>query len=179
MQAVHELGALISKPLLPIMDKLKDALKLAGKTSQQINSHRRDSFKPSIPPELRKLMESPEEESEWLFGDNLKDRFSQLKGENSIRDEFLRKRSSSKGKLKATRFTPYTKRSQDESQDSSFNRIPQRSNYKAPQKPPGGGGGGGSRQRPQTQKWQKNSYKSNNQQSKPRNQHQSRRGKKH
>ena len=68
MRAVYELGALKSKPLLPIMDKLKDALKLAGKTSQQINSHRRDSFKPSIPPELRKLMESPEEESQWLFG---------------------------------------------------------------------------------------------------------------
>ena len=53
-------------------------------------------------------MEYPEEESEWLFGDNLKDRVSQLKGENSVRDEFLRKWSSPKGKSKATRFTPYT-----------------------------------------------------------------------
>ena len=72
--------------------------------------------------------------------DNLKDRLSQLKGENSVRDEFLRKWSPSKGKSKATRFTSYPKRSQDESQDSSFSHIPQRSNYKAPQKSRGGGG---------------------------------------
>ena len=55
MQAVNELSALKSKSMQPIMGKLKDALKLAGKTNQQINTHRRDSFKPSIPPELMSL----------------------------------------------------------------------------------------------------------------------------
>ena len=147
MQAANELGALKSKSMQPILDKLKDALKLAGKTNQQINTHRRDSFKPSIPPELRKLNESPEEDSEWLFGDNLKEKVSQLKGENLVRDEFLRKWGSSKGKQKVTRFTPYNKRSQEESQEASSSRTQHRSNFKAPPKSPGEGQHQGNRTR--------------------------------
>ena len=167
MQAVNELGALKSKSMQPIMDKLKNALKLAGKTNQQINTHRRDSFKPSIPPELRKLNESPEEDSERLFGDNLKEKVSQLKGENLVRDEFLRKWGSSKGKQKVTRFTPCNKRSQEESQH--------RSNFKAPQKSRGGSAPG-----QQNQKWKNTNYHQNyeNHHSKAKQQ-QNRRGKKH
>ena len=149
MQAVNELGALKSKSMQPIMDKLKDALKLAGKTNQQINTHRRDSFKPSIPPELRKLNESPEEDSEWLFGDNLKEKVSQVKGENLVRDEFLRKWGSSKCKQKVTRFTPYNKRSQEESQEASSN-ILSTDQTSRPPKSPGEGQHQGNRTRSTT-----------------------------
>ena len=96
-------------------------------------------------------MESPEEESEWLFGDNLKDRVSQLKGENSVGMSSY-----------VNGVHPRVNRRQlglhlilRGAQDSSFSRIPQRSNYKPPPPPPKNkspGGGGGSTHGPQTQK---------------------------
>ena len=75
----------------PIIEKLNVALKLAGKTSQQLNAHRRESFKPSLPTDLKKLVEKPGTESTWLFGENLKERMAMVRGDNTVREAFEKK----------------------------------------------------------------------------------------
>ena len=45
----------LGSKLNPDIDKLRDALLLAGKTNPQINTYRRESFKPSIPAELKRI----------------------------------------------------------------------------------------------------------------------------
>ena len=76
----------------PIMEKVKNALMFAGKTSIQINAHRREMFKPSLPASLKCIVDQPSEEtSEYLFGDNLKDRVTKIKGDYSMRQEFVKK----------------------------------------------------------------------------------------
>ena len=76
----------------PIMEKVKNALMFAGKTNIQLNAHRREMFKPSLPASLKCIVDQPSEEtSEYLFGDNLKDRVTKIKGDYSMRQEFVKK----------------------------------------------------------------------------------------
>ena len=143
LQAVDELNSFKAQTpannlVKPVIDKLKDALKLAGKANQQMNSHRRESFKTSIPLDLRKLTQLPTEQSVWLFGDNLKDRIAEVKLENSTRNEFTKKSTTYKTKQyvkggATARYTPYSYTKQDDRQQQS-----QSSNYKSSQKSRGG-----------------------------------------
>ena len=82
----------LGSKLNPAIDKLRDALILAGKSNLQLNTHRREAFKPSIPADLKRLVDKPTEDSrQWLFGDNIKERLAEIRGENSIRQEFMKK----------------------------------------------------------------------------------------
>ena len=105
------------KPAQPIIDQLKDALKLAGKTNQQINMHRRESFKPSLPNDLKKLVEKPPSESTWLFGDNLKERLALVRGDNTVREAFEKKEYRYQKTPKGNRYTPYV---YDKKKSSNF-----------------------------------------------------------
>ena len=108
------------------IDKLKDSLKLAGRTNQKINDYRREAFKPSIPKNLTKLLEKPEENAKLLFGDNLKARMEEIKGDNSIKQELTKRDSSSIFKRKDQYQMANTK--QRVGHSSTY-----RSNWKAPQ----------------------------------------------
>ena len=112
--------------LNPAVDKLKDALKLAGRTNQKINDYRREAFKPSIPKNLTKLLEKPEENAILLFGDNLKARMEEIKGDNSIKQELAKRDSRSIFKWKDQ--YQMANKKQRVGHSSTY-----RSNWKAPQ----------------------------------------------
>ena len=176
--AVEELNTLRAKTpantstIQLAIDKLKDSLKLAGRMNQQINKHRRDSFKPSIPLELKKLVDIPNTgDSAMLFGDNLKERIDEVKGENSVRNEFIKKntyiqRSKQPTSTGNNRFNPYTKKN-DHAKESNYQYQESRSNYRTPQKSRGGS----------SQGYPKRNNSNNQNDSKSR--HQAKRGKKH
>ena len=142
LQATHMLDdtkaelAKVSKDLAakfdPAMDKLRDALILAGCTNLQINGHRRDSFKPSISKDLKNIAEQPEEDSsKWLFGDNLKDRLTQIRGDNSIRQEFMKKDEPKR----SFNYTGFSKETQN---SASQSKKPRSENFRPPQNSRGG-----------------------------------------
>ncbi|MCJ8345652.1 hypothetical protein MJH12_08930 [bacterium] len=148
-----------------VVDKLRDSLKLAGRTNIKISTHRRESFKSSIPKELSKLVDQPEDkntESTLLFGDNLKNRMEEIKGDNSIRKE-LEKHDS-------TRFTFKRKLdnfSASKKQKVSHNNNQQiRSNWKTPLNTQSGSGPG--YQAYNTKKHQKSQRQSNQRQNQNR-----------
>ena len=53
----------LGSKLNPAIDKLRDTLILTGKTNLQINTHCRESFKPSIPTELKRSVDQSKEDS--------------------------------------------------------------------------------------------------------------------
>lgn len=67
------------------LNDLKDAMNLAGKTSQLLNQVRRDLIKPSLPKEYVALATEVEEDSEWLFGSSVCERLEKLKKENQLK----------------------------------------------------------------------------------------------
>ena len=72
-------------------DKLNKALQLSGKMNVMMNTHRRESFKISIPAEKKSIIDLPvQPESEHLFGDDLEDRLNVIKKKNQLKKEFAR-----------------------------------------------------------------------------------------
>ena len=97
MQAVTELKTAMtdSSRTKVVADRLKDALMLAGDGNQQLNSLRRSIFKPTIPAHLKKICDSPPEDAENLFGDNIQEKLTEIKADNALREEFKSKPFSS------------------------------------------------------------------------------------
>ena len=149
-----------------VVDKLRDSLKLAGRTNIKISTHRRESFKSSIPKELNKLVDQPEvknTDSTLLFGDNLKNRMEEIKGDNSVRKE-LEKHDS-------TRFTFKRKldnfsASKKQKVSHNYNNQQIRSNWKTPLNTQSGSGPG--YQAYNTKKHQKPQRQSNQRQNQNR-----------
>ena len=136
MNAVSELKLCVAEPsrIRNVADHLKDSLMLAGDGNQQLNALRRDVFKPSIPPHLKKICDSSSEDAENLFGDNIQEKLTEIKADNALRDEFVKKSdvaSTTKGKVSKSRgdnrFSPY-----ERSEDGGS------SNFKASHKSRGG-----------------------------------------
>ena len=87
----------LSDQLKESVEYNKDGLILAGKTNTMINKIRREAFRPSLPEDLKEVAEEPTEEpEEFLFGDNLKERVLQIKGDKSVRNEFEKKEPQKK-----------------------------------------------------------------------------------
>ena len=82
------------------MLSLKEAMNLAGKTSQLLNQFRRDQIKPSLPRDFKKLAMDNDESSEWLFGSSVCDRLETLKKENKL-TSLLEKEKGYKRKYEA------------------------------------------------------------------------------
>ena len=117
----------------PTMEKLKDALILAGKLSMDLNNHRRNLFKPSIPASLKTIVDEPSHDSDWSFGDNLKERLAKINGDDSIRQEFVQKKAYSS-------YSFGSKSSYEKNVNANRNERKSYSseNYRGPRKFPGG-----------------------------------------
>ena len=71
-------------------DKLRDTLLLSGKTNELITKHRRTAFKPSIPSELKGILDLPAQpDNLLLFGDNLQERLADIRKQNLLKQEFF------------------------------------------------------------------------------------------
>jgi len=81
------------------MSSLKEAMNLAGKTSQLLNQFRRDQIKPSLPRDFKKLAMDNDESLEFLFGSSVCDRRETLKKENKL-TSLLEKEKGYKRKAK-------------------------------------------------------------------------------
>ena len=137
MQAVTELQKLQSSAtdgsrVRTVADRLKEALMLAGYNNQQLNALRRDIFKPTIPSHLKKICDSPPEEAENLFGDNIQDKLTEIKADNALREEFFYKPSSS-----AARGKTAVRNNRGDNRTRPYDRE-EGSNCKASQKSRGG-----------------------------------------
>ena len=112
----------LEEKLNPVMDSLRDALMLAGKTRIQVNSHRRLSFRPSISNDLKAMTDQPpdEENSKWLFGDNLSERISSIQGDNKAKLALKKKEwKSSETSTKRQRETTTSKSGNDKTLQKS------------------------------------------------------------
>lgn len=90
------------KAMDPVVEAVKDGLVLLGKVRLQLNSHRRECFKGSLPQHLKNMATKPEIEfEEYLFGDDINKRLTDIRGDNAVRAEFKKKQAvsgSSKGR---------------------------------------------------------------------------------
>jgi len=90
------------------MLSLKEAMNLAGKTSQFLNQFRRDQIKPSLPRDFKKLAMDNDESPEFLFGSSVCDRLETLKKENKL-TSLLEKEKGYKRKYEASPKEAYGK----------------------------------------------------------------------
>ena len=75
-------------------------------------------------------MEQPtEDKSVWLFGDDMKERLTEIRGDNSIRQEFLKKGSTFKRRTygKEDNRSPSVKRSKPSGNEKPYQKSPGRS----------------------------------------------------
>ena len=105
---------------------------LAGYNNQQLNALRRDIFKPTIPSHLKKICDSPSEDAEHLFGDNIQEKLSEIKADNALREEFVSKPSST-----AARGKTVVRNNKGDNRTRPYDRD-EGSNYNASQKSRGG-----------------------------------------
>ena len=79
----------LASKLDPVRECITSSLMLSGALRRQVNNHRRECFKPSIPVHLKNIVTTPDTEyQQYLFGDSIKDNLQEIRGDNSIRDEF-------------------------------------------------------------------------------------------
>ena len=78
-------------PCIPVIrDKIIDALQIAGHNNSEIEQHRRNAFKVSLPPEKKSLVSmTVEQDDEYLFGDNLETSVEEIKKKNKLKREFV------------------------------------------------------------------------------------------
>lgn len=106
-------------------DKVTDALVLSGKMNMLLNQHRRDAFKPTIPPEKKGIIELPlfePADTDFLFGDNLDETLAEIKKKNNLKKEFSKKTNEG-------RKPPYTKKTGYSGGDSSSSNKEKKSGY--------------------------------------------------
>ena len=84
--------------IVNVMTSLKEAMSLAGKTSQLLNQLRRDQIKPNLPSNFKKLAVEVDEASEMLFGESVCDRLEAMKRENKLA-QMLEKERGQKRKM--------------------------------------------------------------------------------
>ena len=75
----------LEKPL----DILKDAIKLAGMTNQELLQARREGFKPKLGQDQQKLAKDIPVGSTLLFGDKLHERMEELKEKRELKNAFV------------------------------------------------------------------------------------------
>ncbi len=96
-ESINQSSETITGQVSRAIDQNRDALILAGETNSLFNNTRRNAFRPSIKAELKGVTDEPAEEpEEFLFGDNLREKVSEIKGDNTVRKEFEKKKETPK-----------------------------------------------------------------------------------
>ena len=161
-QLAERLGLLKQKVLGETRQEIKEIAKLstdalqAGAIALQVTSQRRrERIKKDLSPAYQELCEPPEEESTWLFGDNLGEKIKELASNKGLSQQLGLEKKPSRERVPAhhflgkSRFQPYGNRPRYNPQQyghQSSDRRPTQS--RSPRKTRGTGKGrGGTRSR--------------------------------
>ena len=105
---LNKMGKMKQELSKELVSPLIDGLAFLGKAITDMNQFRRNNLKPRLPEKLKPLADNVPSESQWLFGDDLSKRISQINNMNSALTQSFRSYQQNNGRYNNSSHSGYS-----------------------------------------------------------------------